>query len=290
MTDDTGRSSLDESSSASAFSSSSPRVMAILVAYNSAVAVERCLRSLNAQDRSVDCVLIIDNSEPRSLDIDELDVAIVARTRIIRTGANLGPAGGFALGLATFMEDGGYTHAWLMDDDCYPEPPALAALLETGAQIRAGAAIFPSSGGTQDYPAWAGVLIDRLAVRLGGLPRPDLFWWAEDTEYLQYRLPRSGVAILHVPEARVPSDHLRRAGGRASWKYYYEVRNMIWYRVEVQRGSSLHKLPRSLVKLFGAALLSENRFDNLRLYAKGFAHGWVGRLGVQVRPPVPRSD
>lgn len=268
------------------------RVLAIIVAYNSPVAVERCLRSLDAQTRPAEGVLIVDNSEPVPTDISGIDAAIVARTRVLESGSNMGPAGGFALGLATFMEEGDYSHAWLMDDDCYPDPTALELVLDAAAEVRPGSVVFPSAvyeatGVAMNYPGWSGVLIDRLAVRLAGLPRAEMFWWAEDTEYLQFRLPHKGVIVVRAPEARVLYDLIRRVGGRPAWKYYYEVRNMIWFRLGVQRGSEAWKLPRTIVGLLGSAALSKGRGQKLRMYGLGLAHGLMGRLGNQVKPPAP---
>lgn len=121
------------------------KVLAVIVAYNSPEALERCLASLDSQHRQVDGVLVVDNSEPTAAEIKHLSFAIVERTRILRTGSNLGPAGGFALGLASFMEDGRYSHAWLMDDDCYPDSPALERILEVASTVRPGAAVFPAA-------------------------------------------------------------------------------------------------------------------------------------------------
>lgn len=268
------------------------RVLAIIVAYNSPDALTRCLRSLDSQTRPVDAVLIIDNSEPTPLDLSGLDLPVMSRTEVIPAGSNLGPAGGFALGLAWFQEGGHHTHAWLMDDDTYPEERALEILLERSSSLRRGSAVFPSAvyeatGVAMNYPGWSGVLIDRLAVQLAGLPMAELFWWAEDTEYLQHRLPRKGVLVARADEARVLYDLVRRVGGRPAWKYYYEVRNMIWFRVAEQRGSEGHKLPRTLVRLLGSAVVSEGRSQKVRMYAKGFADGMRGRLGSQVRPRGP---
>ena len=268
------------------------RVLAIIVAYNSPQALERGLRSLDAQTRRVDGVLVVDNSEPVPADTSGIDVDITKQTRVLVAGSNMGPAGGFALGLATFMEEGDYTHAWLMDDDCYPDPTALQIVLDAAAGVRPGAVVFPSAvyeatGVAMNYPGWSGVLIDRLAVRLAGLPRAEMFWWAEDTEYLQFRLPHKGVIVVRAPEARVLYDLIRRVGGRPAWKYYYEVRNMVWFRLAVQRGSEAWKLPRTVFGLLGSALVSEGRGEKLSMYGKGLAHGLMGRLGDQVKPPAP---
>lgn len=269
------------------------RVLAIIVAYNSPQALERCLRSLDAQTRRVDGVLVVDNSEPVPADISGIDVDITKQTRVLAAGSNMGPAGGFALGLATFMEEGDFSHAWLMDDDCYPDPTALQIVVDAAEAVRPGSVVFPSAvyeatGVAMNYPGWSGVLIDRMAVRLAGLPRAEMFWWAEDTEYLQFRLPHKGVIVVRAPEARVLYDLIRRVGGRPAWKYYYEVRNMIWFRLAVQRGSEAWKLPRTVFGLLGSAIVSEGRGEKLSMYGKGLAHGLMGRLGNQVKPPAPK--
>lgn len=269
------------------------RILAVVVAFNSYDSVVRCLKSLHDQTVPVD-VLVIDNSEPSPLSLD-LDALGFNRARVIWAEENLGPAGGFALGLALFMESGVYSHAWVMDDDNYPEPNACELLLRRSRELRPGVAVFPSvlnetTGDLINYPAWCGVLIDRLAVTLGGLPMPELFWWAEDTEYLQHRLPRKGVRVVRVDEAVVRDDRVRRVGGRPAWKYYYEVRNMLWFRLSEQKGSELYKLPRTLVRMLGSALLSEHRVAKTSMYAKGVAHGLIGRLGRGVKPPVRKPD
>ncbi|MCO5312202.1 MAG: glycosyltransferase [Microthrixaceae bacterium] len=267
-----------------------PRVLAIIVAYNSPEAIARCLASLDQQTRTVDGVLVIDNSDRLPVDVADSTLVIVDRTQIVRAGSNMGPAGGFALGLATFQENPAYTHAWLMDDDCYPDANSLELLMDVADTSRPGTALFPSAvyeatGVAMNFPGWSGVLIDRVAVRLAGLPRPEMFWWAEDTEYLQHRLPHKGVQVTYVAESRVLYDLIRRVGGRPAWKYYYEVRNMIWHRIYVQRGSEIWKLPRTLVLLFGSAIISADRGEKVRMYFKGVWHGLLGRLGSQVKPP-----
>lgn len=270
-------------------------VLAVIVAYNSSAALERCLRSLDTQTYPVSGVIVIDNSEPRPLDLSELEISIMERTQIVPMGENLGPAGGFAFGLAWFQEAAIFTHAWLMDDDCYPEADALGILLNTAAKTRRGSAVFPSAvyeatGVAMNYPGWSGVLLDRLAVRLAGLPIAELFWWAEDTEYLQHRLPRKGVVVVREDRARVLYDLIRRVGGRPPWKYYYEVRNTVWMHLATYRGSRIHRLPRPLIRMFGAALLSEGRRKKLHMYGRGVIDGTFNRLGRQVIPGTAVSD
>ena len=51
------------------------------------------------------------------------------------------------------------------------------------------------TGATTNTLGWCAVLIPRVAVDAVGLPQAELFWWTEDTEYLQWRLPNGGFPL-----------------------------------------------------------------------------------------------
>lgn len=275
--------------------SASPAVMVVVTAYNSPRALARCLDAVGAQTRLPDGILVVDNSDPLPADIAHAPDAIKARTRLLATGRNTGPAGGFSTGLSTFMDEGHWTHAWLMDDDCYPEPSALERLLAAANEMPRACLVFPTSineisGVAENNPGWSGLLLDRAAVEVGGLPRADFFWWAEDTEYLQYRLPRKGVYVARAEDARVTYDLVRRADGRPPWKYYYEARNTAFYRLYIQEVTPrrLMKLVRTEVLLLGSALKGPQRLSKLAMFQRGLLDGVAKRLGIRVVPPVAR--
>lgn len=275
-----------------------PSVLVVTTAYNSPHALRRCLNALANQTRLPDGVLIVDNSEPVPADITEMPAAIRDRTRVHSPGMNTGPAGGFAFGLETFLSEATWTHAWLMDDDCYPEPNALEELLATAAGLRPGCLVFPTSineisGVAENNPGWSGLVLDRAAVEIGGLPRADFFWWAEDTEYLQYRLPRLGVLVARAEKASVKYDLIRRSGGRPAWKYYYEARNTAFYRLYIQDSTTPHrlqKLARVELRLLGAALTGPHRAASVQMFLRGVRDGFAKRLGIRVIPPAPRAE
>lgn len=273
----------------------SPRVLAIIVAYDAPDVLRRCLADLDALVRPVDGVLVIDNGDSIPVNVSGLELSIVDRVRVLRSGSNLGPAGGFALGLGVFMEELEWTHAWLMDDDTFPEPGSLGGLLEGVHRVRPGVLAFPSAlneetASESRYPGWGHApLLDRLAVTLTGLPRAELFWWIEDTEYLQYRAPSRGVLVTHVRDAHIRFVLARRSETRPTWKFYYETRNTIWYRIHVQKSGAegIAKLSRSVARLTGAAVLEgfkSGSWTRLRFVFRGVWDGFRGRLG---RPIVP---
>ncbi|QLQ15568.1 MAG: hypothetical protein HZY73_07595 [Micropruina sp.] len=170
-------------------------VAAVVVAYNSTVAVERCLHSLAAQTVPVGAVLLIDNSEPTPLSFD-LPAGLGSESASLWRARTWGRQG-FCPWLGS-LRGGREPDARVVDGRRrLPGPRLLGAPVGRGVRIARGVALFPSAvyektGQVMNFPGWSGVLLDRIAVRLAGLPLPELFWWAEDTEYLQFRLPRKG--------------------------------------------------------------------------------------------------
>ncbi len=118
-------------------------VAVVIVTYNRADLLERCLESLARSRRVPDAVYIVDNcssdSTPDLLgrlqrEHDEPhraeDRAGGARLplHVIRTEENLGGAGGFHLGVAEAYL-AGWDRIWLMDDDVSPAPDCLEVMM-----------------------------------------------------------------------------------------------------------------------------------------------------------------
>ena len=270
-------------------------VWAVVVTFERPQILARCLEALSDQTRIPDQVVVVDNggdAETREL-LAKLQ-GHWDRLSVLRLDENLGPAGGFAAGIQAALE-GGATHVWVLDDDALAVPSCLENLVafahDQGAEL-VFPAIFDSTGTPSDFPGWSGVLLDAEAVRRAGLPNRDLFWWIEDTEYLQWRLPRVHGVLAH----RCPDAHIEHGGGprrspRPPWIFYYEVRNTLWYRIYVQdtswrrRGSRIAYV---LVAALTRTLLHEDRkLLKLRLIARGIVDGLRGRLGRTVVPPAP---
>jgi hypothetical protein len=143
---------------------------------------------------------------------------------------------------------------------------------------------------------WCGVLIPRSIVAAVGVPNEDLFWWTEDTEYLQWRIPSAGFAVLWS-DARVVVTRRAPAGGKPAWKYYYETRNQVFHRLYVQRAGDRRPVPRHLrpevrawrawrafARLSVRALVRErdHRAQKLSMVVRGGIDGVRGRLGRTV--------
>ena len=277
-----------------------PGCLGVILTYDSRIALERCLAALAAQTIPLAAILVVDNASTEP--VDDL-VGAVATARLLRMPENVGPAGGYAAGLTEFLASG-YECAWLDDDDCVPAPDALAMQLEQSdrSTVVLATMVDDATREITNTQGWCGVLLPRAIVIDVGVPDADLFWWNEDTEYLQWRIPHAGYAIVRSAHARVDVSRSRNAA-KPAWKYYYEVRNQVYYRLHTQRpraGDPVHRsrtrrvrwwrATRSVSRLAVRALVREpgDRGAKFAMVMRGTRHGIAGRLGRTV--PVDTPD
>lgn len=98
------------------------KILAAIVTYNRMKLLERCIDHVRAQTRPPDELLVINNSSPDAT-VDMLERKGVKYV----TQPNLGSAGGWNRAIEAAIE-GGFDAVWLMDDDGYPDSPALGHL------------------------------------------------------------------------------------------------------------------------------------------------------------------
>jgi GT2 family glycosyltransferase len=180
-----------------------------------------------------------------------------------------------------------------MDDDMIADRTCLETLGRLASASSDPAFLFPvaiQSDGTEGrWGSWCGFLIAREIVEAVGVPMEELFWWAEDTEYCQWRIPKAGFARRVSEDAVVYHDAVRRGKGVPPWKYYYEARNMLYLHLHV-----MHRLgwyPRNLARLVGRAVVRQrsNRIPCLWAMARGLVDGAAGRLGKRY-PVTPLRE
>jgi glycosyltransferase involved in cell wall biosynthesis len=108
--------------------SDSTRVYGVLVTFSRSAALAATLDRLEAQTRHVDRLLVIDNegsSETRAVVEGHPNLPIA----YVDAGDNLGPAGGFALGMRMLLEDADDSDwIFLFDDD---DPPFFDTAIES---------------------------------------------------------------------------------------------------------------------------------------------------------------
>jgi rhamnopyranosyl-N-acetylglucosaminyl-diphospho-decaprenol beta-1,3/1,4-galactofuranosyltransferase len=98
------------------------KILAAIVTYNRMALLERCIDHVLGQTRPPDRLLVINNSSP-----DGTAEMLERRGVDFVTQPNLGSAGGWQRAITEAME-GDWDAVWLMDDDGYPAPDALAKL------------------------------------------------------------------------------------------------------------------------------------------------------------------
>jgi rhamnopyranosyl-N-acetylglucosaminyl-diphospho-decaprenol beta-1,3/1,4-galactofuranosyltransferase len=258
-------------------------IMAVILTHNAPESLARCRRAIASQTLPPQSVLVVDNASapPAALD-DPEDTDLPAV--VMRSEVNTGPAGGYAQALGEFLASG-YRHAWVLDDDMTPDPSCLERLWSVARQDPDSAFVFPISrqpdGSQALWPSWCGFVISRQIIEAVGLPMAELFWWAEDTEYLQWRIPRAGFNMQVVSNALVDHDPIRQRDGVPLWKYYYESRNMLYVHLYVKH--RVGRYPRNMSKLLARAFLREKggRLRRLAVIARGLSDGARGKLGLR---------
>lgn len=264
------------------------KVFAVVVTYNRADVLKKSLESIIGQSgKKIDHLYIVVNSK----DIETLDV--IQEYSYEYPGLishdlydNVGPAGGFYYGIKKFTESG-YDYVWLMDDDIFPDPSCLENLVsKTNKHSFIYPTVLKPSGETVEAFGWWGVLISREVVQEAGMPLKELFYWIEDTEYLQNRIHwKNKIEVYRSTEARVLHLH-KRALKRPDWYYYYVMRNTLHYRF---RYFSLNK--RSLIRVtylfvnmvYKILIIESNKTRKFKNLLLGIKDAFNGSLGKQDR-------
>jgi GT2 family glycosyltransferase len=231
------------------------RLVAVVLNWNGGEDTPKALASL----RGVEVICVDNGSTDGSDDAVEREFPEVA---LIRTGANLGFAGGNNLGIRRALERGA-DWVLLMNNDAEMEP-GLPEALERAAAARPDAGLLAckvlfEDGETVMYAgasfnAWLGysgrragwgerdtfhrlrdvtradgaaMAVSSAAVERAGLLDAELFAYVEDVEW-SLRIRRAGFAVLFVPDAKVRHKGSASTGGHASTaNLYYDTRNTI---------------------------------------------------------------
>lgn len=295
--------------------------VAVVVTFNRRELLLECLSALARQSCPLSAIVVIDNAST-----DGTQAAVKAyRTQCpcdivyVKLEHNTGGAGGFAHGVSKAMELN-CDWLWLMDDDAYPQPDALASLyqaspapdnayasvacrenelswavnfvgdsgrLHTTRQVAA----LPPVAEVSFFP-FLGFLIHRKMVATIGIPDAGYFISADDVEY-SLRARASGAKLLLVRASRI--DHpiarveYRNVLGRrliylslAPWRRYYDTRN----RLLVARNYYgvrfwTEAVPGTLARFFFAFWLEADRWLQLKAIMAGCLDGIRGIKGMR---------
>ena len=168
------------------------RVAAVVVTYNRKECLLRCISALRGQQGAVTDILVVDNASTDGTAAALAPLAEEGAIRYRNTGENIGGAGGFNLGMRWAVELG-YDRLWVMDDDCIPDPDALAALVTADRQLEG------------NYGFLSGIAYWRDGSPcLMNIQKTDL--WHKLTDY---SAPLVRVVMATFVSAFIPADRVR---------------------------------------------------------------------------------
>ena len=293
-------------------------VCAAVVTHNRRDLLERCLDALAGQ---ADELVVVDNASTDGT----AELLAERGVRTVTLAENAGSTGGFAAAVeAALRTDADWI--WLMDDDAEPAPDCLERLLASPAAadpataalapavVRPDGEIEPGHRGhlagrpralpvaaysaadppELGYFTWVGVLLRRRAVEAAGLPKAELFIWADDYEY-SYRVGAEG-SIRLVPDARIVhhdvgqahtsrrSRLVNRLTGwsygptplEAFWRNLCGVRNYVWIKKRYE-GQGPAGAAMTVAQFAAKSLLYDDR--PLRRIPWIVRYGLAGRRG-----------
>lgn len=240
----------------------SATVAAVVVTFNRLEKLKNVVAAIEKQTHPVSTLFIIDNASTDGTKEYLASLESPVPLSIVTMQENLGGAGGFAEGMRRGYGSGA-DHVWIMDDDCYPEPGAVEALVrgldeavaELGPEVPFSCSVVKFTDGSicemnNPVPTWdwgrllvqgqqnvmvtacsfVSVLIPRWAIAEYGLPYSEYFIWFDDREYtLRVTARCPGVQVLDSIVVHDMGDNkgvnFSMVDRKNFWKFSYGVRN-----------------------------------------------------------------
>ena len=301
-------------------------ICAVIVTFNRQKFLKECLDALLGQTRPLDAIIVVDNASSDGTETFMKNISFNDPKFIyIRLPVNTGGAGGFYKGLKRGYERG-FDWLWMMDDDARTEPETLEKMIlraEPGTGVLHPLVVSPDDPNLLSFGCWFtsekslslyktvgelkkvfqdtvllpslgnpfnGTLLTRKVIQDHGLPRPELFIWGDELEYI-FRLQKAGVIAKVVCDAKFYHPHNPNAGNHFKllemdienwWKIYYYLRNHIVI-VRLHRKPVIAdfvyiagRFPDILYILFSSA---GYKFKKIRIIIIATYHALIGRFG-----------
>lgn len=286
------------------------KLAAVVVNWNGGDDTLAALASLAGLD-----TICVDNGST-----DGSEQAIAERfpdVELVRSGANLGFAGGSNAGIRHALERGA-DWVLLLNSDAVAEPPLAAALARAAAERQdAGllaCLVFFENGSTVQYAGarfnallgysgrqagygsnilpvglrdvervdGAAFAVSSAAIERAGFLDENLFAYVEDVEW-SLRIRRAGFAAVLVPDARVRHKGSSSTGGvRSTANLYYDTRNTIVVcerHRRLPRGARGFRRAVIVAAHLAQAVARPSRGDAIRAVLEGWRDARAGRLG-----------
>lgn len=282
------------------------KVAAIVVTFNRKADLLHNIEALKNQVYDNLDILVIDNASTDGTAEALKDLIENGDIQYFNTGANLGGAGGFNYGMRVAAEKE-YSHLWIMDDDCIPEPLTLDNLMKADEKLQGDYGFLSSVAYWKDgsicnmniqktslkekiadyeselVPVIMATFVSALfplgMVKKYGLPIKEFFIWSDDLEYTR-RISRNekcyvvnSSRVLHDMKSNDKVNIATDSPDRLS-RYSYLYRNEVYlYRREGIKGI-LYLCARvcfHVLKAFGA---KDNKMGRVKVILKSFFKGW----------------
>ena len=267
-----------------------PKVGVVILTFNRLNLLKITLSKIKLQTFPAFEILVVDNF---STDGTQEYLKSLPNISSIFLDENLGPAGGFYEGIKYFGGKNNVDFVWIMDDDFFPLSSCLQELIKHTNNKKV---VFPfireKNFKSRRNPGWWGVLIPLSIIEKVGYPMKELFFWAEDTEYLQHRIrDLHKYELQWIPSAKGTHFTERINNFRQPWRYYYEIRNTLFLRMYVRKftiARSVKTIKAWIFMFFSILLKENNKRMKMYLFMLGTIHGVLKIQGKIVDPKNSR--
>lgn len=282
------------------------RTAAVVVTYNRKDLLIENIQCLMGQKPEAPAIIIIDNHSNDGTKDAIQHYIDTNQIEYCDTGANLGGAGGFSFGIK-YAAEKGFDYVWVMDDDCMPNPDALAAFIAADEQLKGQYGFLSSKVLWKDgnlctmnlqretltkniqgfenriqpivMASFVSLFIPRQIIEEMGLPIKEFFIWTDDWEYTR-RISRkyssyavADSVVVHKSKNNIGANIATESADRLD-RFDYLYRNDVFlYRREGIKGFAYEMV--RLASHCGRVILKskDNKGKRLRKIVSGTWRG-----------------
>lgn len=286
------------------------KVDGVVVTYNRLPLLKECLSALLKQTYSLDHIYVVNNNSTDNTKkyIEEMHQKY---TQIIpiNLNTNVGGAGGFNIGLKTFINNSSSEYVWIMDDDTIPFDSALENLMNK-TSISSNLGFLCSNVRWKDNTSarmnvpnperdwneladkglikvksasFVSILFPRNIIKKVGYPITDFFIWGDDVEYT-LRITKNNFngylsensLVEHKIKNNIATDIILEKDANRINRYYYANRNYIYTNKNLEGKKALLKslISKGLIEPMQILKHAKKyKFLRLKVSIKGTVHG-----------------